>query len=63
MSKDNGKELSIFDCSDQEFRRRIVEKINRLILKTSKHQRDLSELDSSLNDLQMEVDTIKRDLD
>jgi hypothetical protein len=64
MSINNGKhETSIFDCSDQDFRKRVVEKINSLILKSNDYQSSLSELRMNISDLQIEVDNIKSELD
>jgi hypothetical protein len=65
--KQNGQhkkeEVSIFAVDDKEFRRRIVDAINGLILRCNRFDRLIRDLDDSLNKLQQDVDDVSDDVD
>jgi phage shock protein A len=55
----NKEEISIFECDDQEFRKRIVESINRLIQRVDRHSRMIRELDDNILRVNHSVDDLE----
>jgi predicted nucleic acid-binding Zn-ribbon protein len=63
-------EKSIFECSDQEFRKRVVDAINTLIKRADRHNRMLRELDDNIvrlgqttDDLESQVQALRDETD
>lgn len=65
--KNNGQhkkeEVSIFEVDDKEFRRRIVDATNTLIIRYDRIERLIRDLDDSVNQLQRDLDDVTSEVD
>jgi hypothetical protein len=56
------KEQSIFECPDQEFRQRIVGKINELIIRVTNIERRLHRVDLEVSDIDSKLYQVATDV-